>query len=269
MKIYLRKFHWFLLLLFFVLAISCISFYSLLNEQIESVESHSKPINHTLWTHLLSKYVSSDGLFDYNGFQTEKNVLEAYLELLSKHHPNDQYWTREEQLAYWINAYNAFTIKLVSDHYPVESIKEIKKGIPFVNSVWDIKFIKIENELYDLNNIEHGILRQKFNEPRIHFAINCASVSCPRLLSEAFSADQLEEQLAFATTLFLDDPTKNQLKEKNLRLSKIFKWFKNDFTKDGSLVEFINKELNLSLSSSAKVDFMDYDWSLNEVQGQH
>ena len=110
------------------------------------------------------------------------------MEELRKGHPNDKHWTETEQLAYWINAYNAFTVELILDHYPVASIRDIKEGVPFINSVWDIDFIKIEGKTYSLNDIEHRILRREFDEPRIHFAIVCASISCPKLRNEAFEA---------------------------------------------------------------------------------
>ena len=155
--------------------------------KIKDQRSDSMPINHTIWDELLQKHVDS-GKVDYKGFIRDSSKFDKYLRLLKENHPNRKNWTEEERLAYWINAYNAFTLKLIIDNYPVESIKDIKKGIPFVNSVWDIKFIKIEAATYDLNNIEHGIIRAKFSEQRIHFAVNCASVSCPDLADSSYNA---------------------------------------------------------------------------------
>ncbi|MCB0686777.1 MAG: DUF547 domain-containing protein [Saprospiraceae bacterium] len=229
--------------------------------------SDSKPVSHVLWSELLQDHVSKDGWVDYKGFQKDSLKLKEYLNLLSSGHPNDKNWSRDEQLAYWINAYNAYTVKLITDHYPVQSIKDIKNGIPFVNTVWDIKFINIEGHTYDLNNIEHGIIRPYFNEPRIHFAINCASVSCPRLLNEAYTADQLEEQLTNAARSFLADPLRNQV-EKH-RVSSIFSWFRGDFKKkSGSLVKFINQYAPEVVQEDTDLAFLDYNWQLNEEKNK-
>lgn len=226
--------------------------------------SSSTPVSHDQWTTLLSKHVSPEGYVDYEAFLIDSAQLNQYLQLLSSAHPNDEHWSREEQLAYWINAYNAFTVKLIVDHYPVASIKDIKNGIPFVNTVWDMKFIDIEGHLYDLNNIEHGIIRKHFDEPRIHFAVNCASISCPKLLNQAYLPDHLEEQLTEATKGFLSDPTRNNIAEH--QLSSIFSWFKGDFTKSaGSLISFVNQYSTHQLPENAKLTFLDYNWQLNEV----
>ncbi len=227
-------------------------------------DSVSKPISHDIWNELVKKHVTDGGEVDYNGIIQDSIRFNAYLDLLSSNHPNEANWTRDERLAYWINAYNAYTVKLILDHYPVKSIKDIKRGIPFVNSVWDIKFIEIEGNTYDLNNIEHRILRKEFYEPRIHFAINCASVSCPKLRNEAFTADQIESQLKSQTTSFLSDPVKNQLTADHIKISKLFSWFKGDFTNNGSLIDFLNEHGPVQIDRSAKIDYLDYDWNLNE-----
>ncbi len=232
--------------------------------KVADVKSTSRPVTHEQWDSLLKKHVTSDGFVDYTGFQRDSNRLNEYLERLGNHHPNEQYWNKNERLAYWINAYNAFTVKLVADHYPVSSIKEIKSGIPFVNTVWDIKFIKIEGREYDLNNIEHGILRPKFEEPRIHFAVNCASISCPPLWNRAYTADNLNDQLDRAATRFLDDQSRNQfISENRAELSKIFSWFKGDFTKGQSLIAYINQYAPIQLKKDASISYLDYDWGLN------
>ena len=180
-------------------------------------------------------------------------------------HPNEQNWSKEEQLAYWINAYNAFTIKLILDHYPVKSIKEIGGIIPFVNSSWDIRFIHIENQTYDLNNLEHGILREHFEEPRIHFAINCASISCPSLRNEAYTAQNLEDQLNEQAIAFLNNPAKNKLEGDPIRVSRIFQWFRGDFVKNGNLVEFLNRYAPTQIEAQVDVKYLKYDWRLNEM----
>jgi len=221
------------------------------------------PMGHAKWTTLLQQFVNEKGQVDYSGFVNSKALLQVYLDELIKNKPTGN-WSKNAQIAYWINLYNAFTIKLVTDNYPVESIKDIKKGLPFINSVWDIKLIDFGNEKIDLNHVEHSILRKHFEEPRIHFAINCASFSCPRLLNEAYTAEKLEQQLALMTKDFLGDTEKNKITVNEIKLSKIFNWFKGDFTKNGSLIDFLNKYAPAAISESAKVSYLDYDWSLNE-----
>lgn len=236
--------------------------------KVQDYSSNARPISHNTWDSLLQKYVSVEGNVNYKGFIADSIKFHKYLALLSANHPNEKFWTQEERLAYWINAYNAFTVKLIIDHYPVVSIKDIKTGIPFINSVWDIKFIHIEEATYDLNNIEHGIIRQKFDEPRIHFAINCASKSCPKLANYAFTADQLDEQLDEAAKSFINGSDKNQISENEAKLSKIFLWYGGDFKKNSSQVEFINKYSDVKISVHADIDYLDYDWRLNEESQQ-
>lgn len=181
---------------------------------------------------------------------------------LSQNAPNKT-WPEEEKLAYWINAYNAFTIKLIIDNYPVKSIKDIKKGIPTINSVWDLKFFEIGGEKMDLNHIEHAILRKDFEEPRIHFAIVCASQSCPKLLNEAFTAEKLEAQLQQQAVDFVNDGSKNEFDKDEIRISQIFNWFKGDFTKGQTIQEYLKQFAKDDFKSDAKVKHLDYDWSLN------
>ena len=232
--------------------------------KVSEYPSDSYPVSHELWDDLVRKYASKDGKVDYNGFILDSVQLDSYLNLLKNNHPNDKNWNEKEQIAYWINAYNAFTVKLIVDYYPLKSIKDIKNGLPFINSVWDIKFIKIEGATYDLNNIEHSILRSKFDEPRIHFAINCASVSCPNLRNEAFTPEKLEDQLTEQARLFLADPEKNKIAKDKADISKIFLWFKKDFKKQGSLIDYLNQYSPVKIDQKAKIDYLNYDWNLNE-----
>lgn len=222
--------------------------------------------NHEAWTVLLQKYVDDSGNVDYTGFQKDSTTLNSYLRKLTANPPDEKTWSESEQLAYWINVYNAFTIKLINQHYPLESIKDLGSiiQIPFINSPWDIKFIEINGEKLDLNNVEHSILRKKFNEPRIHFAINCASFSCPKMRNEAYIASKLNDQLEEQAYDFINDPARNDISLQEARLSKIFSWFKGDFTKNGSLADFINQYSKMKIDDKMKVTFIDYDWSLNE-----
>ena len=229
---------------------------------IEGIDSNSKPVTHEQWTALLQAHVNDEGYVDYNGFIKDSVALNNYLHLLEQGYPNEKNWTRNEILAYWINAYNAYTVQLIIRNYPVESIKDIQPGVAFINSVWDIPFIHIEGQELDLNNIEHNILR-KMEEPRIHFAINCASYSCPKLRNTAYTADALDTQLDEAARSFINDPSRNNISVASAQLSSIFNWFTGDFTKQGSLKDFINQYSNTKISPEAGIDFMEYNWKLN------
>lgn len=235
--------------------------------KVKDYVSSSRPIDHKIWDSLVQKHVTPQGLVNYPAFIADSARLNAYLDLLGDHHPNDENWSRDERLAYWINAYNAFTVKLIVDHYPVESIKDIKNGIPFVNTVWDIKFIQIEGRTYDLNNIEHGIIRPRFDEPHIHFALNCAAFSCPRLRNEAYIAGRLDEQLTDQARIFLADTRKNKLSENKLELSKLFNWYGSDFRKEGrDIIDYIRQYTDQPINDEATIEYMEYDWSLNDLE---
>jgi Protein of unknown function, DUF547 len=225
----------------------------------------SKPITHERWDGLLKKYVQPDGFVDYKGFQQDTVELNRYLAQLQAAHPNDKNWSRNEQMAYWINAYNAFTIQLVLRNYPVASIKDIKKGIAFVNSVWDVKFIRIQGYVYDLNNIEHNILRPVYKDARVHAAVNCASWSCPRLRAEAYTADRLEAQLDDAMRSFINDPLRNRVSADKAEVSEIFKWFGGDFDRDAGSLRAYLKRYAPVMTDKTPVSHIDYDWRLNEV----
>tara|TARA_R110000868_G_scaffold720_4_gene5249 strand:+ start:10124 stop:10777 length:654 start_codon:yes stop_codon:yes gene_type:complete len=215
----------------------------------------SQHFDNSQWTSILQNHVSNDGHVDYKAITLNTKKLDTYLNSFSKVTPNNT-WTKNETLAFWINAYNAFTIKLIIDNYPIKSIKNIKNP-------WDKKFIKIGTQTMSLNHIEHDILR-KMSEPRIHFAIVCASVSCPRLQNEAFSASKLDSQLDKAAFEFLSDFTKNNITENNLSLSKIFQWFSKDFKQKGDLIHFLNLYAQVKISKNAKIKFKDYNWNLND-----
>ncbi|GHB27493.1 DUF547 domain-containing protein [Mongoliitalea lutea] len=221
---------------------------------------------HEQWNELLKKHVSSSGTVNYKGFKSDIKKLESYLNLLSTNAPDRKTWSREEQLAYWINAYNAFTVKLIVDNYPVKSIQDLhpKIKIPLINTVWHIKFFQIGGKDSSLDEIEHKILRKEFDEPRIHFAINCASYSCPKLLNEAFTAEKLEKQLYAVAVDFINDPKRNKITKDSIQISQIFSWFKGDFTKNGSIIDYLNQYSKVKISPRAKISHLKYDWSLNE-----
>lgn len=221
---------------------------------------------HEGFTQLLKQHVDPQGIVDYPGFIRDSVKLHAYLKLLSEH-PPQKTWSRNEQMAFWINAYNAFTIRLITKYYPLKSIKDIGSNIqiPFVNTPWDIKFITIGKSRYDLNNIEHGILRKRFDDPRIHMVLVCASKSCPVLLNEAYDPARLDEQLTIQTKTFLEDSSRNQVSARHPKLSMIFNWYAMDFNKGGKTVrDFVNRYGPVKIQDDAKISYLDYDWNLNE-----
>lgn len=239
---------------------------NVLNKTVKPVESTSMPIQHDIWDDLMGRHVKGDGTVDYKGIIKDRDQFDQYIKLLEGNHPNEKNWSRDESVAYWINAYNAFTVQLILDNYPVASIKDIKGGITFVSSVWDQKFITIEGHEYDLNNIEQGILRKYYKEPRIHFAVNCASISCPPLANFAFTGDRLQSQLDQMARSFLADPSKNIVSSNHLQLSKIFNWYKGDFTDELNIKEYIDQYTDVKVSPDAKISYLDYYWGLNDVK---
>lgn len=224
------------------------------------------PPSHQIWDQLVKTHVKPNGMVDYKGFIKDKAKLEQYLKLISENAPDRKTWSKNQQLAYWINAYNAFTVKLIVDNYPTQSIRDLgpKLKIPLIKDVWHYKFFKIGGVESSLDEIEHSILRKEFDEPRIHFAINCASVSCPPLLNEAFMPEKLESQLQKVAFAFINDPTRNKINPDKVQISAIFSWFQGDFTKKGSLIDFLNQYAKVKIKSNAKVSHLDYNWNLNE-----
>jgi len=212
--------------------------------------------DHALWDQVLSINVSANGKVNYDGVIENSSTLHKYLTQLS-HHPPTEKWHKKEKMAYWINAYNAYTIKLIIDNYPIKSIKDI-------HSPWKKKFFKINEVYYSLNDLEHTILR-KFEDPRIHFAINCASFSCPIVWNKAFTSDNIEEVLDTLTKKFINDPQRNKITDDTISISKIFLWYKKDFkVNGGDVTTFINKYAATKIEKKAKKKYMDYDWSLNK-----
>jgi hypothetical protein len=213
-------------------------------------------LDHSQFGDLLKKHVSATGAVNYAGLKKDVKLLDEYLKLLSSNVPASNV-SKNTRLAYWMNAYNAFTIKLIINKYPVASIKDISE------KPWDIKFIQLGGKTYNLNAIEHDILR-KMGDPRIHVGINCASVSCPRLLNRAFTTENVNVELDKLTKGFIKDRSRNQITPNDIKLSKIFSWFKADFTKKGSLIDWINKYSEVKVKSTAKVSYLKYDWNLNK-----
>ncbi|MFT5437766.1 MAG: hypothetical protein ACI840_002426, partial [Ulvibacter sp.] len=230
-------------------------------ELVKAKEMHAlshqskEAFNHEAFNALLVANVSETGIVNYKGFVENKKLLEDYIALLGESLPTET-WTIEDKLAYWMNAYNAMTIDLIIRSYPINSIKDLKKP-------WDQRLWKLGEKWYNLNEIEHQILR-KMNDPRIHFGINCASFSCPPLLNTAFNASEVDAQLDKVAIRFINDPRRNSISKMNIEISEIFSWFAKDFKKDSSLSEFLNKYSKVQIHPKARKKFKKYDWSLNE-----
>lgn len=230
--------------------------------------------NHQLFTEILNQYVKN-GLVDYKNLKNDSR-LGKYLNQLSN--TDLEKLTRNEKLAFWINAYNAFTLQVIVENYPVESITDLSTGGKIIGyllgkTIWDKAFISINKTKYSLGDIEHKILR-KMSEPRIHFAIVCASISCPPLRNEAFEADKIEKQLNDQAIQFVNDPARNyfDIKKKKAYLSKILSWFAEDFgSSDENVLKFVSYYLPENISkkitgdlSNWNISYKEYNWNINE-----
>ncbi|TAF46904.1 MAG: DUF547 domain-containing protein [Sphingobacteriales bacterium] len=214
---------------------------------------------HTAYNLLLQKYVSNSGKVNYKGFKKDILKLQSYLNSLKSTHVNAL--PQNEQLAFWINVYNACTIDQVLRNYPCASIKEIENG-----KVWDKPLpYPFYGEKISLNDIEQQKLLQQFNDPRIHFAINCAALSCPKLSNIAFTGQNVQQLLNSQTILFINNPIYNNFDDKKIMLSQIFNWYKTDFVKsDGGVLAFVNKYAKTKINESLTPNFIYYNWDLNE-----
>lgn len=214
--------------------------------------------NHTVWNELTNKYVTSTGKVNYKGMKADIGLIKSYLEHLATN-PVTNEWTKNEALAYWFNLYNASTVYLIVQHYPIKSITDLEGGKP-----WDKKFIKSGDKTYSLNDIENVIVRPKYNEPLVHVAFNCAAVSCPSLLKGAFLPEKLNAQLAAQAKVWVNDASKNKISADKVEVSQIFDWYGKDFSGVGGVVGFLNKYSNSKANENATVSFLEYNWALNE-----
>jgi hypothetical protein len=216
-------------------------------------------VEHGLYGELLKKYVKN-GVVNYQGFKNEETKLDRYLKVLERTDTNGL--SRNDQFAFYVNAYNAWTIKLMLTDYPgIKSIKDFWRP-------WKKKICRIDGDIITLDDIEHNILRPRFRDPRVHFAINCASKGCPPLRSEPYRGEGLDEQLDEMTRAFINDSKRNRLEGYTLYVSEIFDWFAGDFNKDvvGFFSKYAEWDLKKQLESKGqkiKVKYLDYDWSLN------
>ncbi|MDH5379997.1 MAG: DUF547 domain-containing protein [Cyclobacteriaceae bacterium] len=226
--------------------------------------STGKIVSHNSYDSLLQKHVDKMGMVNYEMLALDSGKLNKFIGTMGRNTPNWEQWKREEIISYYLNLYNASTLQLVLRNYPLQSIKDIGPTIqiPFVNTPWQLDFIKMDDELFNLDDIEHGILREKFEEPRIHFALVCAAISCPKLRNEAYTAEKLESQLEDQTHQFLGDTSKNSFEQEEIKLSKLFSWYKGDFDSNRGVLEFIGKYRDIP--EGVKVSYKNYNWKLNE-----
>lgn len=221
--------------------------------------------DHSALDALVRKYAAPDGVAyrAWAGNDADRRALDEYVTRLAAGRPSAL--PGSDALAFWINAYNAVTLKLILDHYPVDGIKDI-------GSPWKKKLLTVEGRELSLDEIENDVIRKQWKEPRIHFALNCASVSCPPLRPEAYTGAGLDAALERQTREFLAGP-ENRLDPaaRKLHLSKIFQWYREDFEREGSLVDWLRPylpELGPAGSEDPKIDFAGYDWNLNESEGE-
>ena len=236
-------------------------------------QSSTTAIDHTVWDGLLKKYVKpgSDGLnsVDYTAFKNEaQEPLKAYIKSLEK--VNVPALNKQEQFAFWANLYNAVTIDVVLDNMPVKSIKDIDISGFFSDGPWGKKLVKVNGLDLSLNDIEHGIMRPIFRDPRVHYAVNCASIGCPNLLTAAFTGADLEKQLDANAKAYVNHPRGVRVENGRVIASKIYSWFDEDF---GNSERGVLKHVSLYAEGAlaeklkGKTDIYDYeyDWGLNNV----
>ena len=230
-------------------------------------------VDHSRWEGLLKTYVKTDsaGLnrVNYAAFrQMGRKSLKTYLaDLQAVDVPK---LNKNEQFAFWANLYNAQTIETILAHYPVKSIRDIdiSPGL-FANGPWKKKALSVNSESLSLDDIEHKILRAQFKDPRVHYAVNCASIGCPNLSTEAFTGARLEEQLDNSARAYINNPRGVKLNGKRVIASKIYKWFDEDFgNSESGVLKHVRKYADAKLARALKgvtdIYDYDYDWSLND-----
>lgn len=232
--------------------------------------------SHALFSELLTQYVH-DGQVNYRELKNDAR-LQQYLEQLASSNPA-RLDDNRDRLAFWLNAYNAYTLKIICDNYPVESINDLHQGGLIVGTaikrtVWDRPFVVIDEHRLTLNQIEHKIIRPEFKDPRIHFALVCAAVSCPPLRSEAYEGHKLDRQLTEQGRLFFAQHDKNffELESGTAHLSKILDWYGKDFGKGNAgillyISRFLPDDLAAAIRANPKawqIEHTQYNWRLNE-----
>jgi len=227
-------------------------------------------INHETWDNWLKSFVSTDAdgvnRVAYGSVtQTDRKQLKTYIDDLTSLQISD--YNRDQQRAYWINLYNALTIDIVLKHYPLESIRNISSGL-FSSGPWRLKLAQIEGEALTLDDIEHRILRPIWQDPRIHYAVNCASLGCPNLQPSAFTAENTENLLQTAAREFINSARGARVIDNKLQVSRIYDWFEKDFGGNEAgvikhLRQYATGGLATALGSIEDIDEYAYDWQIN------
>lgn len=220
---------------------------------------------HTSYDALLQEQVTAEGMVNYKALTRSPETLNAYLEQLSKVTPAAyKSWDQERQLAFLINLYNAATLKLIVDHYPVKSIKDIGG---WIKGPWKQEVVPYLGQTITLNHLEHEIIRKEFTKvPEIHFALVCAAMGCPPLRPEAYTGEKLNAQLADQKKIFLANAEKNRrdAKQKRLYISPIFKWYGEDFEAASGSVQAYLSSAWPEVNQDWDIQYTSYDWSLNK-----
>lgn len=236
-------------------------------------ESNTNVIDHSAWQSILDKYLDDEhpsevNRFNYAGMdEAGAKLLQSYLGKMQDIDPRQ--YSKDVQKAYWINLYNALTVQVILDNYPVESITKTGEGI-FSFGPWDDEVAKIEDQELTLNNIEHGILRPLWKDNRIHYAVNCASISCPNLLGEAYTAKNTESLLQHSAKAYVNHERGVRFEDDELMVSSIYHWYVEDFGgEDTSLLEHLQQyalpDLKTKLQNYQGEINHGYDWNLNEA----
>jgi hypothetical protein len=220
-----------------------------------------KQPDHSILDRYLGKYVSGPGVVNYQAMKLDMDTLDAYLLQVRECPPPTNEWSADEKTAYYLNAYNAYMIKFVLSKYPAESIKDISYS---GKDIWNFRMANLGGTNYTLTQLETDFIR-KTGDPRVYFAFNCLAASSPRLLNGAYTGEELNSQLTAATKTFVTDTKHNILAEKKIQISEIFSWHLAEFTGSGkTLVEFLNQYSPVTISASAKVEYLPYSWSLRD-----
>jgi len=213
-------------------------------------------VDHTAWDQILILNVTDSGLVNYEGVTSDVIVFYKYFRYLQNISP-ENHWDNKEKIAYWLNVYNATVMKMIIDEYPIQSINQLENP-------WKRKAFKSKGIRYSLDDIEHNILR-KFGDPRIHFLLNCGSMSSPRLWNRAYTSTNIEYALEERTREFINDPQRNQINSKTVRISQLFEWYEEDFVSNHTdVIDFINEYATTPINKNIVKKYVTYDWTLNK-----
>jgi Protein of unknown function, DUF547 len=239
------------------------------------------------YAQLLSRHVRPPSV-DYTSLKQDRGLLDRVVDTFDSPDAKAEHgWTREQRMAFWINAYNVFTLRLIIDHYPIRSgwlTLQPRNSIRQIDGAWTDRRWHAAGRTVSLDDIEHQILRPTFRDARIHFAVNCASVSCPSLAVEPYRSDALGEQLDAAARRYLESREGLQVDGNTLRVSRIFQWYGGDFAADYAPLVLDPRDINerailgaivrygppdaaaRARTGTSRIQFLRYDWSLNDVR---